>query len=709
MPSQLSFWSCLLAIVVLGWLHAWDIRRYIAHVFAIGVIMIYVSATMMVVQQHAHLFEAYWGIQTIKVEILDRLNQIEYQQSLLGVIQEPKALKHQRLMLYADIHSPLDIGDTWALEVRLIPIHGHFNRGSLLHERRWLSKHIYAKAKVISSIHLINKSYTFTWIRSQLMKRLVKHCDHWYSGGFVVAVLMGDKSWLDADIKQQFSELGISHLLAISGMHLGIWLWGCHNVLAWLRLDKSIKLAWSLMMLLVYLWLANYLPPIVRSGSMLVMGYVYRRMIGHIDWFKLWQISLMLALCYNPLFVYDVSFCLSYLAIGLMIYATLGYIETQSSWASYWRLQWYFYWGFLPINYIFFGHFPYLSFLVNIWMIPWATLYLIPMTFICALALLIAPEIVCDGMLRFVYEHSWRMTLMALTFMQRFSNYPIATMVHSPLNLVLLSLGMAVFLLPTSFKRRYWGLCVLYPWFFPSSDLLPDQWKVVLLDVGEGLSLVVESQQHLLVFDTGPRGAVMRYLLPYLRYRGLHHIDLLMISHGDQDHSSGLEYLLRYVHVDSIVSGQPERLGLKRKVELCHAGMQWKWNHLTIDVLAPVDHQVDGNNDHSCVLRVSDGSTDILITGDISKKQEASLVNQYQSGLKSDVLIVPHHGSYHSSSMAFVQATRPKIALVSSGFMNRWNHPHPLIVERYQSFGAEVRSTRTTGMIELNFGPEGDW
>ena len=87
MPSQLSFWSCLLAIVMLGWLHAWDIRRYIAHVFAMGVIMIYVSATMMVVQQHAHLFEAYWGIQTIKVEILDRLNQTEYQQSLLGVIQ----------------------------------------------------------------------------------------------------------------------------------------------------------------------------------------------------------------------------------------------------------------------------------------------------------------------------------------------------------------------------------------------------------------------------------------------------------------------------------------------------------------------------------------------------------------------------------------------------------------------------------------------
>ena len=227
--------------------------------------------------------------------------------------------------------------------------------------------------------------------------------------------------------------------------------------------------------------------------------------------------------------------------------------------------------------------------------------------------------------------------------------------------------------------------------------------------MGQGTSVLVQTQRHLLLFDAGPQYSLQsdagdRVLLPLLRAGGDTRINRLVLSHRDMDHVGGARALLAHLRVDdlltSLETGHPI-LALARHETRCHVGQSWEWDGVRFDVLRPQETDYARtlkSNAMSCVLRVSSREgRSLLLTGDIERDQEALLVSEYGDALRSDVLIVPHHGSRTSSSAAFLDAVHPKVAVIQAGYRNRFGHPAPDVLVRYRDRGITVRTSPDCG------------
>lgn len=225
-----------------------------------------------------------------------------------------------------------------------------------------------------------------------------------------------------------------------------------------------------------------------------------------------------------------------------------------------------------------------------------------------------------------------------------------------------------------------------------------------MLDVGEGLAIIVRTKDHTLVYDAGPSFSSgfdtgQAVILPWLRRQGIRQIDTMMISHGDSDHIGGANSLLQGIPVSQVLSSVPERF---ESASECQGGNRWQWNGVRFEILHPPDPwPFDGNNG-SCVLRVSNSSHSVLITGDIESMAEFRLCKAIPK-LEADLLVVPHHGSRTSSSEAFIRAVAPRYALVSTGFRNRFGFPRPDITERYENLGVPVLNTAEEGGVRIQF------
>ncbi|MFQ5609236.1 MAG: ComEC/Rec2 family competence protein, partial [Woeseiaceae bacterium] len=232
----------------------------------------------------------------------------------------------------------------------------------------------------------------------------------------------------------------------------------------------------------------------------------------------------------------------------------------------------------------------------------------------------------------------------------------------------------------------------------PPRDGCVDVW---VLDVGHGLSVVMQSAEEALVYDTAAASpestsVAERVLLPFLRDRGIASVDELVISHADNDHAGGAADVIDNVVVGRVLAGEPVE-GID--TERCEAGMTWYWRYVRFVVLHPGD-KADAGNDASCVILAHIGDHRVLFSGDIESGVEAALV---RSRVLSpvDVVIVPHHGSRTSSTGPFVRAVEPDIAIVSAAYRNHWGFPKPDVVARWRSVGARVLTTADSGAINI--------
>jgi competence protein ComEC len=235
----------------------------------------------------------------------------------------------------------------------------------------------------------------------------------------------------------------------------------------------------------------------------------------------------------------------------------------------------------------------------------------------------------------------------------------------------------------------------------------PGEATVLVFDVGHGLAVLVETAGHTLLYDAGP---VFRsgfdtgseIIVPALRRRGVESLDLLVVSHADNDHAGGVRAVLAAYPGTRVLKG-PDVANVAGAV--CVAGEEWQWDGVEFEVLHPAAGFPTLGNDNSCVLKVVAHSSALLLTGDVERLGERALVES--ASVKADVVLVPHHGSATSSSSAFVAATGARYALASAGFANRWGLPRPEVVERWTRSGATVLVTADTGAITLTLGRHG--
>jgi len=237
----------------------------------------------------------------------------------------------------------------------------------------------------------------------------------------------------------------------------------------------------------------------------------------------------------------------------------------------------------------------------------------------------------------------------------------------------------------------------------------PGAFELDVLDVGQGLAVVVRTHLHTLVYDTGPAFRTGRdtgelVVLPFLRSAGIRSVDALMVSHGDLDHSGGMRSLLQGMPTRIVTAG-PSVTSLPATVAStpCMRGQRWQWEGVVFEVLHPGAAHDDDDNNSSCVLRISGAAHSVLLTGDIERPAELALVAR---GLPAtDVVVVAHHGSRSSSTDEWVAAAQAKIAIFSAGYRNQWGFPRPEVVQRWQSSGARTMSTIDAGAIAVAVEP----
>ncbi len=605
-----------------------------------------------------------------------------------------------RLAWYAP-RIALHPGERWRLRVRLKRPHGFMNPGGFDYEAWLLQKRIRATGYVREGKRLGPPSgHAVHRLRQALGAAIGEALGP--QAPLIKALVLGDRSGLSEGQWQVLRATGTAHLMAISGLHVGLvaglayalvgFLWRLFPRGMLLVPAPRVAASGALLAAAAYAALAGFSIPTQRA--LVMVGAVLwgrRAFSGHTL-----ALALFGVLLWDPLAVLSSGFWLSFTAAWVILYALSGK-RGPGFWEGLRHRPWIqgqVALGLLPLSLLFFHTASLTAPFINLVAIPWVGIGVVPLALLGSALLWPLPAL-GEGLL---HLSAWGMALLwqGLAWCASFPPWS-----WSPLAWTLLpaSVGIAWLLAPPGWPGRWVGALYLLPLVTlrPPAPGPGEVW-MALLDVGQGLAAVVRTQRHTLVYDTGPRfsasfDAGSAVLVPFLQKAGVFAVDVLVLSHGDNDHAGGTAALMAQVPVRRVISGEPRAFP---GAEPCLAGQGWSWEGVRFAFLYPFRAGLKGNR-ASCVLRIDHPKGGILLTGDIGKGQERRLVRR--GGLESLVLVVPHHGSRTSSSPAFVQAVHPRYALFSTGYRNRFGFPHPQVVERYLREGAKVFNTALQGAI----------
>ena len=606
----------------------------------------------------------------------------------------------------------LDAGQHWQLSLRLRRPDSRHNPGGFDAARHALAARIHANAYVVDGgqAQLLGSRAGLQRWRARMSQCIARALPE-AQARYIQALSLGDTGGLDEQDWQRLRVTGLTHLVAISGFHVGL-LGIFAAQLAWLlwrllpglaqRLPRPQAMALAALSgALLYACAAGLGLPAVRTVLMIAvvcLARLSRRVIG------IWQslaLALSAVLLVDPLALLAAGFWLSFAGVAWLAWSLphgplpplRGLLAAQGA-ASL---------GLLPLTVLLFGQASLVGPLANLLAIPWWSLLVVPL---CVLGLLL--EALVDG----AGQWAWRWAGQA--FMPSWelfgamaqSRWALWWLPESSLFAAALALlGAGWLLLPRALPGRSLALLLWLPLLWPQRGLPQADGAVEMqvLDVGQGLAVVVRTANHVLLYDAGPRSrsgfdAGARIVLPALHALGVRELDLLMLSHGDADHAGGLQAVRDGIPVARVLgpAGMPQAVDGH-----CQAGQQWEWDGVRFSLLHPTAHFPYLGNDASCVLQVRSAHGSVLLTGDISQVVEQRLLRTHRQALDARVVLVAHHGSASSSLGGFIQATGAELALVSAGAGNRFGHPHPAVVRRWQHGGAEVLSTAQGGALRV--------
>lgn len=613
------------------------------------------------------------------------------------------------------------IGECWDFTVRLRRPRGFSNPVSFDYEG-WLFRQSIGATGYIRDGAQTQECVLrtgLTRIRRHLVDRIGALLPDGDATAVLLAVTVGARHQIDNEQWRRYAVTGTSHLMAISGLHIGLAAGGAF-FLSWMLLAlcqrsgniRDQAAIFALLIASLYGIVSGFAIPAQRALLMLtlvLLATLSRRLMNPTRVLVLVCIVITVA---DPLTILAPGFQLSFAAVAILLWLAKLHREAAANSAIRDRLrgavaelipmQIALLMGLLPLTAVLFGRVSWLAPLVNLLVLPVFNLVTVP-TSLLGLVLGGPLAAVGDGLLWAAwYSVFWVLELIELAARIPFSELRVANLHGIALLSTILTIIWVV--LPASWPGRKLAwiaalAAVIHVAPRPAADCV----EIHALDVGQGLATVVLTKSHTLVFDTGPSfrsgsdtGALV--LVPFLRGKGIADVDVVVVSHGDNDHVGGVRSLIAEIQVSKVLSGESlAPLSVSPASQsLCETGQRWNWDGVDFEILHPGPQQVRAGNNASCVLEIRVGERVALLTGDIELAAEQQLVRE-QRLPDAELVFVPHHGSRTSSHAEFIARLRPGIAVVSAGFDNQWGFPKDDVVRRWQHIGAEVVNTAHTG------------
>jgi len=617
------------------------------------------------------------------------------------------------------------VGQRWQLTVRLKRPHTNINPGGLDFEAWAFANQLRANGTIRSKSGM-NKLADFVWqpayiieyCRQRVGNRISQVLAGQSYAGVVRGLVVGDDSQISRQDWDVYLRTGTNHLMSISGLHITMlaglafsligFCWRRFPSLVLLMPTRQAATIGGAFVALLYACLAGLSIPTQRTLYMLMTFAAALMLKQRIPMSRVLSVALLVVVLLDPWAVIAPGFWLSFSAVAVIAYATVNRLRIRHWLLEATNTQWAVTLGLLPFLIVMFGQASIVSPVANAIAIPVISLLVVPLAILGAL-------IPIDFIL---YVSQWVLSL-CMWVLNYLASLPFATWQQAAApawTFVIAMLGMLWLLLPKGWPQRWLGLLLMLPMIIISQPpLAKGEMKVTVLDVGQGLSVVVQTASHTMVYDTGQQysqdaGAVSQVILPFLHRHGIQQLDALIVSHDDSDHNGGIKTLLAQVPTKWLASSyeianKPQHLEMHHL--LCYAGQRWLWDGVRFEVLYPTvvsyqDADVK-DNDRSCVIKVTSRYGSMLLTGDIEAEAEHLLLTSSRYQLASNVMVAPHHGSKTSSTPAFIKAVGAQHVVFTVGFLNRFKHPHPNVVSRYLESGAEQYQSDKHGAITLNF------
>ena len=529
------------------------------------------------------------------------------------------------------------------------------------------------------------------------------------------ALAVGDQQSISQADWQVLRATGIGHLIAISGLHVGLfaafgallarWTWKAFPRITLRVPGPLIEAPVAMACAVGYGLLAGMGVPTVRTLLMIGVGLLARYSRRATSVSQALALAAATIVVADPLAILSAGFWLSFIGVAILLSTTSTSRIKRSAWREMPRIQLILSLALLPLTVWFFGQASLIGPLANLIAVPWISLVIVPLTVTGSLLVVDLPVLGVPllHLAEFLLGGFWPL-------MQWMSSPPSAQRYFAaapPWTFVLALIGIGWSLLPFGPWLRTLGLFLLLPLVVPSHAQLDEgEFEAWILDVGQGLSVYVRAPERGFLYDAGPRypsgfdigDAVV---VPSLHALGVDSLEQVIISHGDNDHSGGLMAVHLAFPEAPVESGEPERLPIASRA--CQSGGVWYSAGVSIRTLHAEGPGQGESNDRSCVVAIEGRHGSLLLTGDATERIEPVIASSAAGLARPLVLQVPHHGSKSASSGALLDALAPQLALVSSGYRNQFKHPAVEVRERYAKRSIELLNTADSGFLHLRF------
>lgn len=546
--------------------------------------------------------------------------------------------------------------------------------------------------------------------------------------GVTQALLFGETGMIKEDTMKSFRELGVVHLLAISGLHVGLLFAFLHHFLLRAGVTREAASWVGIFFLLCYIILTGGSPSVVRASSMLIVLLLGKKTSLNISVFDSLAAVFLILVLYEPFSVFNAGFQLSFVVSFSLVISSRTILKdaSSSSFRQMFMVTIVAQLSSLPIVIHHFYEFSLIGFLTNLFYIPLFSAIVLPM----AIIVYFLSSIVTAGWVMVPYKT----LLEGIQWLSsEVSSFPLSTLVMGrPHFLLLLCYLILIYYVFAGFERKKYLSGVLFI-VFGSLHLLWNNFhpygEVVFIDVGQGDATLIDLPYNRGTFliDAGgeihfpeekweEKGSTFSVgediVVPFLKSKGITRIDTLILTHGDLDHVGGAEAVIDEVKVREILispgsMGKLEVGNIVKKAQSKRISVKeamyptsWRGDEEGLHIVSPLDTAYEGNND-SIVIYGDIGFMKWLFTGDLEEEGERELLKTFD--MQVDVLKVGHHGSNTSSTEPFLEEASPDFAVISAGETNRFGHPHPDVVKRLTTRGVAIYNTAGNGAITYRF------